>query len=546
MRNKIFSNYLGAFVAGAFLPLAFAPLEWWWLSFLCLSLWFYTLYKSSTSKESTICGLLFGLGQFGVGTSWVYISIYSFGNASWWLAALITTTFITILALFPAIQAYCLRRFFNDSFTVFLMALPPSMVLMEWGRSYLFTGFPWLLIGHSQTTGPLHVLAPWIGSSGLTFVVSAIAVSFIALYFYFRNRVLSSPCVIASETIPHDSKPFAKYLFPHVGITIIFITFILIFIFTIEILTRTHQPRLPSSSFSAQNSKSTLNVALIQGNIAQDLKWSESYLIETIRLYENLSTPWWGQDLVIWPEAAIPATQKALKPVLDELDQVAKTNKTLFLVGIPLEENNHYYNGILALGQGKGEYKKQHLVPFGEYIPFSQFKIIKNFLSFLNLPLGDMVASENKQALLQSSNQKIKIAPYICYEIAYNDIVRASAPSSNLLVTISNDAWFGHSWAAAQHRQIAQMQSLQTRRTQLLVANTGITAIISSDGKIIQALAPFTRGVLSGQAELIEGITLWVWMGDWPLRLLCLLIVGSLGLKNYRNTQYLNQKTAEA
>ena len=197
----------------------------------------------------------------------------------------------------------------------------------------------------------------------------------------------------------------------------------------------------------------------------------------------------------------MPLLQTQAAPWLKVLDHQAKQNKSSILFGIPMFINNNYYNAAMVMGEGHGNYFKRNLVPFGEYIPFEN--IFRGLISFFNLPMSDFTKGKSHQELITAAG--IKIAPLICYEIAYSNTLRSDLPQAQLLATISDDAWFGHSWAQAQHAQIAAFQALSSARDEVIVANNGITAIINSNGQIIKKIPPYKQGVLRGAVQAAHG-----------------------------------------
>lgn len=255
---------------------------------------------------------------------------------------------------------------------------------------------------------------------------------------------------------------------------------------------------------------------MVQGDIPQALKWDQAYVQTTLKRYLDLTEPYWHSSLIIWPEAAIPLLAQDAKPFLTLINTQATQAHATLMTGIPVQDGFTYYNAMLALGNGQGIYYKRHLVPFGEYLPFSS--LLRGLINFFNIPMSDFSEGPEHQALMQANGHPI--AAFICYEIAYPELVRTDLPQAKLLINISDDAWFGHSFAAAQQLQIGQMRALETGRYALFSTNNGITAIVSPDGAI-QARAPaFQPAVLTGQITFMQGETPWVKLGTYPLLIL--------------------------
>jgi len=262
---------------------------------------------------------------------------------------------------------------------------------------------------------------------------------------------------------------------------------------------------------------------MLQGNIPQQLKWSPSFLKQTDERYDSLTKENWHSNLIIWPEAALPLPHSQATEYLDDLAVNAKQHDTTIVLGIPFraENSNQFYNAIIAIGANQGRYNKYHLVPFGEFLPLSN--LLSGIIEFFNLPMSDFLPGAAQQ-----SNLKIgayQIAPFICYEIAYPDGLRRSLPAAGLLLTVSNDAWFGDSLAPWQHAQIGQMRALQTGRYHLMNGNNGITAVFDNNGNVVARIPQFKTATLTTTVQLRTGATPWVIWGNIPIYLICFLIL---------------------
>lgn len=489
LRDNFWGNGI-AILSGAFLPFAFAPTKEFWLALICpaILLWLWLDLKPSRAFK---LGYLFGLAYFGVGVSWVYVSIHTYGNADAPLAFLITALFVMILALFIGLNGYCLQRFFpHNNLSKLLVVFPASWAIFEAVRSYIFSGFPWLLLGHVMVPSLLSGFAPVLGVYGCTYMM-----------------ILLSALVLLA-TVPgllnHDAGRWREGNFSLIAIAIIFAVGM----------------ALSNIHWTHQASKN-LSVAMVQGNIPQSLRWDPIEINNILETYQIQSVPYWANvNTIIWPEAAIPLTPEEAKPYLRKITAIAKKNHSGLLLGLPIQEDKfHYYNAAMGLGDVTGVYKKRHLVPFGEYVPFEN--ILRGAIGFFNLPMSSMLSGDSQQPLMTIKN--IPIAVLICYEIAYGHIVRQDLPQAQLLVTISDDAWFGNSFAPWQHLQIGQFQAAATQRQLLFVGNNGVTAHIDSNGKLLAALPQFTEAVLSADVTIYGGETPWIIWGDLPLLALMLI-----------------------
>lgn len=357
-----------------------------------------------------------------------------------------------------------------------MLAFPALWVLFEWIRSWFLSGFPWLFLGISQLSSPLRGFAPIVGEYGLSFLV-VFTSSLLVLAYIQRTKIFS--------------------------VLIAMLVIILLWI-SGTLLAKISWTKITDNPIA---------VALIQGNIPQQMKWDPEYLDTTLQRYFDLSKNQWHNQIVIWPEAAIPTLYQYAKDYFDQLALIAKKNNSTLITGIPVKDGFYYYNGIIALGTGQGIYYKRHLVPFGEYVPFDRW--LRGIIGFFDIPMSNFAAGSANQGNLQAAG--LTIAPFICYEIAYPELVLAALPTANLLLTVSNDAWFGHSFASAQHLQIAQLRALETGRYHLFSNNTGVSAVIAPDGTIQAATPAFQTTVLTNSIMKMTGATPLVWLGLTPI-----------------------------
>lgn len=475
--SSVYKNLM-AVLAGGLLVLAFAPFNVFPLAVLCPAALLIVWHRSS-AKQAFWQGFLFGIGFIGVGASWIFVSIHEFGNTPIPLAIFVTSLFVLFLSLYPAVQGYVLTRFFpRNNFSKFCLAFPSSWVLLEWLRGWLLSGFPWLFIGTSQVTSPLKGFAPIIGEYGISFV--AIFCSGLLVYAILSMRS-------------------AKIWQPLLSICLMLLIWVCANQLTrVDWTTTQGQP---------------VKISLIQGNIPQQLKWDPAYLQATLQSYYQLTQEHWNSQIIVWPEAAVPLLLEDAKNFLDPLNEEAKQHHTTLITGIPIQEGFYYYNGIVTLGVGTGIYYKRHLVPFGEYVPLGS--ILRKLMGIFNVPMSNFSEGSFQQNPLR--NDGTIIAPFVCYEIAYPKLVLSFLPQANLLLTVSNDAWFGHSLAPAQHLQIGQMRALETGRYHLFSSNTGLTAIITPQGTIQTEIPAFQKEVLTGTVQNRIGATPYVWLGYNPI-----------------------------
>jgi apolipoprotein N-acyltransferase len=266
------------------------------------------------------------------------------------------------------------------------------------------------------------------------------------------------------------------------------------------------------------------SVALVQGNIAQELKFNENSLVGTLENYRRLVLKS-DARLIVLPETALPLQRHELpENLVAQLRDHAKKNGGDVLIGsFVRDDNNHFYNSVFTLGSADEQlYRKQHLVPFGEFIPL---RPVLGWLinEVLNIPMGDLTRGSAQQAPLNVAGQQVAVN--ICYEDVFGEEIIRALPQATLLVNVTNDAWYGHSYAAEQHNQIAQLRALETGRMMLRATNTGVTSIIGADGKVLQKIPQHQEGALQGMAQGYAGITPYVRWGNAAVLLLIAMML---------------------
>jgi apolipoprotein N-acyltransferase len=481
---KFFSLDLLALLAGTALPFAFAPFQCWIIAILSPAL-LLTTWLPSTPKRAFWRGLLFGIGLFSVGASWIFVSIHTYGNTLLAVAILITVLFILFLAAWIGIQGWFLTYCFpQNNWHKLLLAFPASWVLGEWIRSWILSGFPWLFLGYSQINSPLRGLAPILSVYGVSFATAGTSAAVVTLFYIFSKRLKLTVGILL----------FGIWLGCGLLTTI-----------------RWTQPQ-----------GAPLTASLIQGNVPILMKWDVAQLQKTLMLYKNLTQQHWDSQIIVWPEAAITLYNSQAQTYLTQLAAEANKHHTAIITGIPIFSDNDAYNGMITVGAGKGVYLKRHLVPFGEYIPLQNW--LGGLLQFLNLPMSDFRSGPSHQPPLQVHG--ILVAPFICYEIAYPNQVLADFPAAQLMVVVTEDGWFGKSFAAAQQLQISQMRALETGRYVLSATNTGITAIINPQGKIISTAPHFQTRVATGTVRAMIGSTPVMYGNIYPCIILMVILLG--------------------
>jgi len=481
---------LFALLAGFFYTLAFAPFDFSVLAVLALMLLFAS-WQHANPLKAALRGYLFGLASFGLGIPWVYVSVHEFGFVPPLEAAGITALCVAFWALFPAVAGWLAVKTHGNKGVVMV---PLLWVLIEYGRGYLLlNGFPWLLAAYSQLETPLAGYIPILGAYGTGFLLALTA----SLAAYFLRDKTNRP-MTASVAI---------------GIWLLG--------WGLQQVVWTRPIGKP------------IHTVMIQGNISQDKKWLPENRVETLRLYKNMTEQNWGADVIVWPETAIPAYLSQVdEHFLQPLRQLALLHGSDLVVSLPAEgeREGEIYNAVITLGKTQGMYKKNHLLPFGEYMPLQPFSgwVLKN----LHIVMGDFTPGGDRQPLLRAGGYPFITT--ICYEAAFGDAGLHGLPEAAYLVNVTNDAWFGDSSEPHQHLQIARMRSLETGRYMLRSTNTGITAVIGPDGKVRATAPAFTTTALAADITPMGGMTAYAHWGDKPVVGLMLMVF--LGL--YGHDQY--------
>ncbi len=458
---------------GALSVFGFAPHGYFLVPIMALALLFVRLAYVSPRKGFWQ-GYAFGLGYFLAGVSWVFVSLHEFGQMVWPLAALATFLFGAFLALFPAVAAGLAARLTTHTAWRLALALPASWVLLEWVRGWILTGFPWQALGYSQVPeSPLAGFAPILGVYGVS-LLTALVAGALAL----RSRV---GWVVAAV----------------IGLI----------------------------GWGAQSLRWTepvgapVTVSLVQGNVAQSMKFEPDRLEATLLDYLTLVRRSEGR-LTILPETALPIFWRDVPTnYRAALADAARGRGGDVLVGVPtLDIEGRYFNSVVSVGQAPQQvFHKAHLVPFGEFVPPGFAWLVQQ----MQIPLGDFSRGALDQPPLAVAGQQV--AMNICYEDVFGEELIHALPAATLMANVSNDAWFGDSGAPWQHLQIAQMRALETGRVWLRANNTGITAAIAADGHVIALLPPFTRGVLEVAVQGRSGLSPFARWGNTPAVLLSIL-----------------------
>jgi len=468
-------KYLLALLCGLLFPLGFAPFDYWPLTILSISLALY-LISEKVENNTFFLGFFYGIGQWGFGISWVYVSIHYHGKQDILSSFLITSAFILFLSLYTGLTFYLLKRFKNSNKNLnYLLLFPVVWVTVEIIRSYLFTGFPWLIVGASLAGTSVGGWIPIIGTYGAS-VLSVMISGCLVLFFRNRKKIHWPPALI--------------------------IVIILLSSFTLNKINWTKEI-------------STIQASIYQPNLTLKEKWSSEGVRKTISMINNSISNAKEGEFIIFPETAIIFDKGDLNTWFSDIEKEAKSRNISLISGIIAKDLQNpglieRYNRIEGFGAIKGHYDKIHLVPFGEYVPLRGF--LDKFLDILGINLINTLPGE-AFSLLKADN--IAISASICYEIAFSDLVRKTAKKGNLLVTISNDTWFGASIGPEQHLELAQTRALEHQKSLIRATNSGISAIINRKGNIVTRQGFFEEKQIKQKVYIYEGKTPFSVAGNW-------------------------------
>ena len=495
-------NLALALLLGAAFPLGFAPLGWWPVSLLSAAGLFLVL--NNARRQWLLLAWSYGVGKYLTGASWIYVSIHQYGNASTPLAMGLVGVFVAALALFMLPVGWSLQRFRVATPWVNGLIFCAAWVAVEWLLTWVLSGFPWLFIGYSLTDSPFVGLLPVVGvlSTGLLALLCSVG-SVLLLRAAWRSLPLSKAAMVMA------AMPIALVL--------MFLPW---------------QWVVSSGSYS---------VAIVQGNVDQAIKWDANQRQNIVNRYLTLSENHWSADALVWPEFALTAYGAEAERVSAALNQRGRENQTNVVIGAPRVEwsvagpdNDRQYrvfNAAVGLGLARGFVSKHHLVPFGDYVPLQNW--LRGLIEFFDLPMSNASqgAAQQSNVALELGGNVIEAAIGICYEIAYGNSIRQRAASAGVLMTLTNDTWFGRSVGPHQHMQIARVRALENGRWLIRAANDGITGVVDYKGRLRAQLPQFEQGVLATQFEIMNGTTPYSVLGDWPLFVALLALLAWLGYR---------------
>lgn len=482
-----------AILLGALSVLAFAPFDLSPLILISISGLFILWFEAKTNHASIQIGLWYGLGLFGFGASWLFSSMYFYSGVVLPLAVLLTAIFVLFLSLSVALSGWLAFYFKNANRPAgtLVILFPALWLVSELVRSGVFGGFPFLLSGVTHIDTWLDGYAPVFGVWGVSWAL-AISAGLIVWLFITRSWVMASLCFCL--------------LWSGGG-----------FLQQTQWVTPIEKP---------------VDIALIQGNIAQEKKWQPNAFFPTLKTYIELTKKHLDADVVVWPETAVPAYYHMVeRGALSQFIKDAQMLDTDILIGVidGKRGSDVYYNALINVHKPDDRYYKQHLVPFSEYFPFNDF--FKFVSGLFDIPFATFTAGQANQPLMNLGGHSVGLG--ICYEMAFGEEIASRLPEAKYIVTVSNDAWFANTFQPAQQLQDVQMRALELGREIARATNTGYTAIVDIKGEIKAEIPAYEQDVLRGEIQPYEGLTFYAEWKKLPVLFMLFMLFGFLLAKRY-------------
>ena len=469
IRNRAY-----AVLSGLMLTFSFPPFHAPWLAWVALV----PLLRAITGqsgRESFLLGMIAGCAHYLTLIYWVVVVLGHYGGLPWFASAGVLLLFVLYLALYLGVFARLARVLQGVRFQ--FLSIASLWVGLELVRANFLTGFPWCLLGHSQYTQlSLIQVSDVVGVYGISFLLVLANAFLCGLLFDFRS--------------------FARVSRKVEGAVLV----------VLLALTFTYGTVRLKESGKGGPAAREMKVAVVQANIDQSVKWNPRYQEETIRIYETLSrdASSFHPELVVWPETAVPFFFQEASELTSRVGAVSRNLNATLVFGSPAYKVTNgapqYYNRAYMVspeGRVSGYYDKIHLVPFGEYVP------LKGLLFFVNrlVPAaGDFASGE---ILAPLPGRGLSGGVLICFEVLFPELARGQVKrGADLLINLTNDAWFGKTSAPYQHLSVSVFRALENRTPMVRAANTGISAFISATGEITRKSGIFKRDLLQGEVHL--------------------------------------------
>jgi apolipoprotein N-acyltransferase len=514
-RDQIIPIFLAA-ASGLLLTAAFPNIG------LSICAWFALVpflaaVKDRRPLDAFRLGFIMGVVHFISLCYWIEFTMRAYGNLDLWVSIPVLVLMASYLALYPAVFGMALARFCKTP-AASLWMVPALWVVLEFGRTHLFSGFPWALLGYSQfKILPLIQIADTTGVYGVSFLIGFVNMALLGILLYFRKQAWKGRWI---------NRPQA------VG-AVILALLLMVSVWGYG------QYRIRQTDAQIKASKH-VKIAVVQGNIDQAQKWDPAYQALTVKKYLRLSaqTKAAEPELIVWPETATPfyflSNKRLSKLTLDSIKQ----NQTDFLIGSPAylrqKERTRYLNSsylVLADGTIAGRYDKAKLVPFGEYVPFKRWL---PFLDKIVAAAGDFKPGRGGVPLVWQGH---RIGPQICYEIIFPQLARNMVQNkAELIINVTNDAWYGRSSAPYQFFSMVVFRAVECRRAVVRAANTGISGFVDPVGRTHKETKIFSDAAVTHAVPFMHGLSPYVRIGDlfaWG----CLLAVAVMAaIQRFRKT----------
>ncbi len=479
---------LFALGAGVLNTLSFAPFNWWPLGLLGFAVLFW-LWRESSRKSAAWYGFVFGLGMFGMGISWMYISIHTFGGMPPVIAGICIAVLVAFMSIYPSLCGWLQGCFSSwNSISRFGLFMPGLWILLEWLRGWLFSGLPWLSTGYAYLDTPLSNYAP----IGGVYLVGFIVLTTIGIGVTLIRQITRTNSVFASVMV-------------------------LIWIAGWQ-LNETAWTRAEGEPIS---------VAIIQNDVPVFEKWDKDQNNRIVSEYMTKSQSHRDVDLIVWPEAAVP---DYLDNVPNDFWRDLEAHPADFIFGVLHRDEvngvTEYYNSVAAVTHRIMIYRKQHLVPFGEYFPMQG--LLRPLIDLLNIPMSDFTGWKQPQAPLIAADNRFAVS--ICFEDAFPREGRNQVGPAGALLNVSEDVWFGDSFAPHQRLQMARFRSREGERPMIRSSNNGLSSLINWKGGIDIFAPQFVKHIVVGEIQPRSGVTPYIMFGEKPLLALVsmLLVLGLL------------------
>ncbi len=510
LKNFFQSKFFFFFFVGAICNLAFAPLHFFPAAIFSISAFYFLLNSETQKKRIFWLSWCYGFGYFLAGVYWIVISLLVDAEKFAWLIPFGLTLIPGILAIYFGLFGLCYQAFTTKlklsqnhekllSFAIFWL-------IFEVFRSFLFTGFPWNLIGYTWSFSDKIIQSASIfGIWGLSFFAVLISL-FPILFFKFEDKKLKPIAIDLPDII------FASTLFWLVIASLTFGNF------------HIDDQKIPE----IENQK----LRLVQGNIEQDMKWDAQQKYKNFTKHIELTNSENLSDIssVIWSETSVPYVIDAQSGLLEKINAAIPENGALVTGGLRLQyaENNqiaNVWNSVFAIGKKAGKeqiidsYDKHHLVPFGEYVP------LQKYLPFIEKITDGAVGFSEGAGPKTIHTDSFSFSPLLCYEVIFTDKIIDKSNRPDLLINLTNDAWFGNSTGPYQHFDMAKMRAVEYGIPLARVANTGITAFFDPFGRVVKQINLNQEGIID--VNLVKNLepTIYSRYSFYPLMLLILSLV---------------------